>query len=290
MVPGTPFLSLVLPAYNIAASIGENLRVVIGALEALERPFEVICVCDGSTDGTHVAAAAVADPRLRVLRFDVNRGKGEAVLHGVAHARGQLIGWLDADLDLAPDVIVHAARRFDDAPIDAVVGSKRHPDSQVDYPWVRRVYSAGFQLLVRLLFRINVRDTQVGAKLLRREVLDTVAPLVLVKRYAFDLEILAAGAGFGFDRVEEVPIRLAYRFSGTGVNWRAIGRTFRDTLAIAYRIHVKHWYVRRYAALHRQRLDEGRPVLPGAPASGVVIPPEERVTLPDAPPVTAPRG
>jgi hypothetical protein len=152
-------------------------------------------------------------------------------------------------------VIVEAARRFEAEPVDAVVGSKRHPDSQVSYPWIRRVYSAGFQVLVAILFRVNTPDTQVGAKLFRRELLETVRPLLLVKRWAFDLEVLAVGAEFGFDRIEQAPVELRYRFSGTSIDWRAVFRMFQDTLAVAYRIHLRHWYVRRFAALQRERID-----------------------------------
>jgi len=90
----------------------------------------------------------------------------------------------------------------------------------------------------------------------RREMLDIVAPLVLVKRWAFDLEVLAVGAEFGFDRIVEVPIALEYRFSGTSINWRAVRRMLLDTLAIAYRIHIRHHYVRRFASLQRARMEE----------------------------------
>jgi hypothetical protein len=157
-------------------------------------------------------------------------------------------------------VIVEAARRFEVEAVDAVVGSKRHPESRVRYPLIRRVYSAGYQLLVALLFRVNTPDTQVGAKVFRRELLETVTPLLLVKRWAFDLEVLAVGAEFGFDRIEQAPIELQYRFSGTSIDWRAVFRMFQDTLAIAYRIHLRHWYVRRFAALQRERMDEAASV------------------------------
>ncbi len=250
-----PHLSLILPAYNSAAYIAENVRSVVGALEALHEPFEVLVVCDGSTDETAAAAAASEDARVHTLRYSQNRGKGYALCYGIAHAQGRLVGWLDADLDIDPDFIVEAARRFEDRQVDAVIGSKRHPDSVVAYPLARRVFSVGFQLLVRLLFRINVRDTQVGAKLFRREMLKTVVPLLLIKQYAFDLEVLAVGAEFGFDRIEEAPIRLDYRFAGTGINRYAVRRMFLDTLAIAYRIHLRHWYVRQFAALQRARTD-----------------------------------
>jgi glycosyltransferase involved in cell wall biosynthesis len=245
----------VIPVFNGAGHIEANVREVVTALEALGKPFEVIVVCDGSTDGSAAKARAVADSRVRVLDYPENAGKGHAIMHGLACARGRLQGWLDSDLDIAPGVIVEAARRFDAEPVDAVVGSKRHPDSRVGYPWIRRLYSWGYQVLVALLFRVNTPDTQVGAKVFRRELLDTVGPLLLVKRWAFDLEVLAVGAEFGFDRIEQAPIELQYRFSGTSIDWRAVCRMFQDTLAIAYRIHLRHWYVRRFAALERERMD-----------------------------------
>lgn len=264
-----PYLSLVTPVYNGAAYIEDSLRTMVAALETLGRPFEVIVVCDGSADLTAERARSFVDPRVRVFDYFQNEGKGHAIVHGVGHARGRLIGWLDSDLDITPEVIVRAARCLEDPEIDAVVGSKRHPDSQVTYPRVRRLYSWGFQMLVRTLFRVKVRDTQVGAKVFRRELLDTVAPLLLVKRYAFDLEVLAVGAEFGFDRIEEAPVELSYRFTGSGIDRDAVWNMFVDTLAIAYRIHLRHWYVRQFALRERIRVDQlhGRGEFPQAGVS-----------------------
>jgi ABC-type Fe3+/spermidine/putrescine transport system ATPase subunit len=78
--------------------------------------------------------------------------------------------------------------------LDFAIGSKRHPESVVHYPWSRRLASRCYQALNRLLFRLDVRDTQVGLKLFRREVAEDVVPLLLVKRFAFDLELLAGAA------------------------------------------------------------------------------------------------
>jgi glycosyltransferase involved in cell wall biosynthesis len=270
-----PFLSLVMPVHNGAAFIERNVDAVLDALGRLEAPIEVIVVSDGCRDRTADIVRGIPDPRVTLVEYPDNQGKGHAILHGMAAAGGRLIGFLDADLDIDAHVIVDAVRRFEAQPVDAVIGSKRHGDSTVRYPVVRRVYSAGFQLLVRLLFRINVRDTQVGAKVFRREMIETVAPLVLVKRYAFDLEVLAVGAEFGFDRIEEVPIDLRYRFSGTGINWRAVRRMMLDTLAIAYRIHLRHTYVRRFASLQRHRMDEADrhdKLLAEALAQGMAVP------------------
>jgi glycosyltransferase involved in cell wall biosynthesis len=268
-------LSLIVPVYKGGNFVAANVAEIVTALEMLRRPFEVLVVSDGCAESAD-AARSIIDPRVRTLGYPVNHGKGYAITYGIAHARGRLIGWLDADLDVAPSVIVDAVAAFDAEEIDAVIGSKRHPASAVDYPGIRRVLSWGFQQLVRLLFRVDVRDTQVGAKVFRREMLDTVAPLLLIKRYAFDLEVLAVGSEFGFDRVREVPINLAYRFSGTGINRHAVRLMFQDTLAIAYRIHLRHWYVRQYAALQRQRGDRAVE-LGGVPAD---------LTFPTAPTAT----
>jgi glycosyltransferase involved in cell wall biosynthesis len=259
----TPLLSLIVPAFNAASYIDESVRTILDTLTTLEQPFEIIVVCDGSTDGTPDCVRGILDPRIRILSYRQNRGKGYAICFGVANARGRYVGWLDADLDISPHVILDAVRRLEQHSVDAVIGSKRHPDSQVHYPWKRRVLSSGFQLLVRILFRISVRDTQVGAKVFRGEMLRAVVPLLLIKQYAFDLEVLAVGAEFGFDRIEEAPIALHYRFTGTGITKDTVQRMFIDTLAIAYRIHLRHWYVRQFAALQRARMD--METEPGAP-------------------------
>ncbi len=267
-----PDLSLVVPAYRAASFIEANLGVITATLEQLDSSFEVIVVVDGRIDDTAERVRAVADPRVSIVEYAENQGKGFALCAGIAHARGRLIGWLDADLDIDADVIVDAARVLDDQDLDAVVGSKRHPRSQVAYPMSRRVLSWGFQLIVRFSLRVDVRDTQSGAKLFRREVLETVMPLLLIKRYAFDLEVLAVAALFGFDRVAEVPITLNYGFTGTGIDSQAVQRMFVDTMAIAYRVRIRHWYVRQYAALQRTRVDRGSgPVvdLPTVPASNL---------------------
>jgi glycosyltransferase involved in cell wall biosynthesis len=252
---GHTLLSLILPAFNAAEYIEASLAAIIATLDRLGAAYEILVVSDGCTDGTPDAVKRVADPRVRLLQYPANQGKGHALCLGAAHAQGRYIGWLDSDLDVSPEVILDAVGALRGGGVDAVIGSKRHPESAVDYPRRRRILSAGFQLVVRILFRVKARDTQVGAKVFRGEMLRTVVPLLLIKRYAFDLEVLAVGAEFGFDRVEETPIKLAYRFTGTGINARAVRRMFVDTLAIAYRIHLRHWYVRQFAALERRRTD-----------------------------------
>ena len=114
-------------------------------------------------------------------------------------------------------------------------------------PAVRRLLPAAappaeldYHKLTRLLFRVNVRDTQTGLKLIRRDVLAAVLPRMLEKRYAFDLEFLVVARSLGFARVFEAPVRIDYRFA-SHVNLRSLG-IVRDTLAIFYRHHILDTY------------------------------------------------
>lgn len=242
-----PLLSVVVPVFNQASSIVKNLEVVRERLRAgLGDDFEIVVVSDGSIDETEeelIAGAPVG--AFRVFHYDRNLGKGYAVKLGALEARGRWVGFVDADLDLDPGALAAYVRRAEERDLDFAIGSKRHPASEVAYPRSRIVASWLFQQLVRLLFRLNVRDTQTGLKVFRREVADQVLPLLLVKRYAFDIELLAVARAFGFTRIQEMPIKLDYQFTGSGVRSRAVLRALIDTAAIFYRLRILHYYQRR---------------------------------------------
>lgn len=274
--PAPPVLSVVVPSYRQEATIAANIAEIVARVEGIGVPFEVVVVSDGSPDATELRALDVDDPRVHVMGYDRNMGKGYALRTGSLAARGEWIAWVDSDLDLDPaqlGVFLEMAERDG---LEIVVGSKRHPDSVVDYPAQRRVNSWMYQQLVRAMFSLDVRDTQVGMKLFRREVLDEVLPVVLVKRYAFDLEILAVARRFGATRIAEAPIRLDYQFSGSGVNWRAILQALWDTAAVFYRLRLLRYYDRRRVLAHR--LAVHRPEVP--PSVTVVVTPG--VDWPDA--------
>ena len=100
-----------------------------------------------------------------------------------------------------------------------------------------------------MLFSLDVRDTQVGLKLFRGEVADQVMPLLLMKRYAFDVELLAVARAFGFRRVARAADHLDYRFTGSGVRSVEVLRALVDTIAIVYRLRVLRYYARKRAVL-----------------------------------------
>ena len=106
-----------------------------------------------------------------------------------------------------------------------------------------------YQQLVRVLFRLDVRDTQVGMKLFRREIAEEVIPLLVVKRYAFDLELLAVSRALGFRRIRELPVTLDYQFTGSGVRSLAVLRALVDTAGIFYRLRILRYYQRKQRLL-----------------------------------------
>lgn len=245
-----PLLSVVVPAFNLADTIGENVRTIRGRVEeALGEQIELIVVSDGSSDRSEERVVE-ADPELaRVIHYDRNLGKGYAVRTGVLAARGRFVSFVDADLDLDPAALAGYLRLAESESLDVVIGSKRHPDSHVHYPRSRRAGSWLYQQLVRLLFQLDVRDTQVGLKLFRREVAQEVMPLLLVKQFAFDLEFLAVANALGFRRIREQAVTLQYRFTGSGVRSPAVLLALVDTAAIFYRLRILRYYQRKRSLL-----------------------------------------
>ncbi len=251
-------LSILMPAYNEANSIAQNVCETVETMQALGLDFEIVVIDDGSMDGTHAAAsnALRAWPeRVRVVRCRRNEGKGNALICGAWYSRGDYIAFLDADMDLHPEQLASFFAIMEARNADVVIGSKFHPDSKVDYPPLRRVYSFFYYMLVRALFGLPVRDTQTGIKLFKRVVLERVLPRILVKRFAFDLELLANVHHFGY-RIVEAPVTLNFQRVCSRLRLSAVWNVFLDTLAIFYRMRILHYYDRpQRRAVNLERAD-----------------------------------
>lgn len=238
-------LSLIIPVYRQEKTIEKNLRFIIAELSGLYIPFEIIVVIDGDVDRSWNEAKKVQSPLLKVVGYKTNRGKGYAVRFGMAQCKGDIIGFLDAGEDIRTEGISMMLEHFRWYNADIIVGSKRHPVSKVEYPRIRRILSWGYQMLIRVLFGLNIRDTQVGMKLYRRVVLEDVLPRLLVKQFAFDIEILAVAWRLGYRRIYEAPIELEFKGTSsiTSANfWRVVYSSLWDTLAVFYRLKILHYY------------------------------------------------
>ncbi|MFZ1123949.1 MAG: glycosyltransferase [Candidatus Baltobacteraceae bacterium] len=248
-------ISVVMPAYNEAAFITSNVHETVATLTGLNYDFEVIVVDDGSTDQTHLAAAQVLSAhahRVRVVRYDRNEGKGNALICGSGYASGDLIAFLDADMDLHPSQLARFFEILEASGADAVIGSKWHKESRVSYPVLRKVYSLTYFTFVRLLFGLPVRDTQTGLKLFRANALKSTLPYLLAKRFAFDVELLANMHRRGY-KIVSAPVTLSFKRTLGRIRIKHVWRTFLDTLAIFYRMHLIHYYDRPLVPSKQQR-------------------------------------
>ena len=237
-------ISVVMPAFNEAENIEKNLREAVDTLRSLGYDFEVIVVDDGSPDNTWLAASASLfehEPNVRVLRYDRNEGKGNAVMRGTAAATGDYIVFLDADMDLHPSQLPIFFEIMDRERADVVIGSKLHPGSNVNYPLSRRIATMGYYSLVWAFFGLPLRDTQTGLKLFKAPVLRRVFPKVLVKRFAADIEVLAVAHSLGY-KICEAPVTLHFQRSFGRIKMSDIFLIFQDTLAIFYRLKILRYY------------------------------------------------
>ena len=248
--PASLELSVVLPSHNAAPGLQTVLDRLLDRLQDVSS-YEIIVVSDGSTDATVEIAESLASSAVRVIHYPVREGKGHALQVGLAEARGEYVAFCDADGDIEADAIEPFLALMKLYEPDIVLGSKRHPLSEVHYPPLRRLLSWSYHMLARVLFRVSVRDTQTGFKLIRRDVLAAVLPRMLEKRYAFDLELLVVARSLGFRRVFEAPVRIHYRFSSQ-VDLRSVFGIGLDTLAIFYRHYILNTYRRAGERLAEQ--------------------------------------
>jgi glycosyltransferase involved in cell wall biosynthesis len=237
-------VSVIVPAYNEEKSIEKTVRDLLLNLNRLDYDYELIVVCDGCSDATAQNARKNKSRKLRVLTYPKNHGKGYALKYGVMQATGEVVTFIDAGGDFHPSHIRRFTKLLEAFDADIVIGSKRHPMSKVDYPFMRRVNSLLYHTLLRILFQIQVRDTQTGLKVAKRTVLKKVMPRLVVKQYAYDVELLVVAKLLGYGKVIEAPVVMNYNFATTSLKTKAIFNALRDVLAIFYRKNILHYYDR----------------------------------------------
>lgn len=238
-------VSLIIPAYKQEKTIQKDILRIAGIMDAMRYPYEIVVVVDGMVDKTFERMQEIASKTIKVVGYHTNQGKGHAVRFGMAKSRGDVIAFLDSGMDINPACLSFFLEVFDWNDADIVVGSKLHPSSKVNYPATRIVISWGYRLLSKLLFGLSIKDTQVGVKVFKRKVLQDVLPRLLVKRYAFDIEMLAVANYLGYTRIFEAPIELDFTGASsiTSKNFLiTIYHMLWDTFAVFYRLKIVRYY------------------------------------------------
>lgn len=237
-----PKLSIVIPAYKEEKNIYKTVDRIIKIHDKLPYEYEVIVVVDGSPDKTADKARKHKSKAVKVFEYKNNKGKGYALKYGTKKAVGDIITFTDAGGDFDPIQFDKCVKLMDIFDADFVLGSKRHPASKVNYPTKRKLFSKIYQLMIKMLFGLNVTDTQAGLKFLKRDVARDVVPRALVKQYAFDLEMLVIAHQLGYNRIFEAPVELDFNSVASGINTRTIKKMITDTLAVFYRARILNYY------------------------------------------------
>ena len=247
-------LSVVMPVFNLAATIAANLRETAALFAKHGLRAELVPVDDGSADGTgaaiRTAAEALAEfaPTVVVkpVLLEKNGGKGAALRAGFDASTGDYVMLLDGDLDIHPKRTPCFFEVMAEKGADVVIGSKRHPRSVVQYPWHRRLVSWVYFTLVRLFVGLPITDTQTGMKLFKRDVLGEALARMLVKTYAFDLELLAIAHQRGA-KIAEAPVRIKFGSKFGALKPHTVKTMAMDSLAVFYRLKILKYYAKAEA-------------------------------------------
>lgn len=187
-----PTVSIVVPAFNEAARIGDSIRKIDAFMRRSPRSFELIVVDDGSSDDTAGVVQRCRADQLRLVRNDRNHGKGYTVRQGVLAATGKYVLFTDADLS-APieelDKLLEVALK-DGA--DVVIGSRAVDRSYIEkhQSSFREFSGIAFNFMVRLILGLKLHDTQCGFKLFDREKSRRVFEQLTTLGFGFDAELL----------------------------------------------------------------------------------------------------
>lgn len=232
--------SVIMPAYNEGTHIFDNLLRVCKSIK--NNHYEIIVIDDGSSDNTFAESKRAAKffKNIKPFRSRHNQGKGASLFYGFQKSKGELIAFLDADLEIVPEYLKKFLIALKKNKADVVAGVKDPITNR--FPILRRFASALYRYTVNFLFGLNITDTQTGIKLFKREVLEESIPRLKVSRFAFDLELLVAASRFGY-KIIEYPVEVTYQRKGKlgRMKLNHFLNSLTDTLTIYFRASFWRW-------------------------------------------------
>jgi glycosyltransferase involved in cell wall biosynthesis len=191
--------SLIIPAYNEE----DRIKTVLLNYATNFPAAEIIVVCDG-TDNTKkiVREGSKKYMNIKLLPFEKKLGKGGAIIEGFKAAKGERVGFVDADESVEPDDVKKMFDLLSD--YNGVIASRKLNESKilVRPPLKRRIASKTFNSLIRIIFSLDFKDTQCGAKVFRKEAVNDILSELTTEGFEFDVELLWRLKNKGYNVVE----------------------------------------------------------------------------------------
>lgn len=202
-------LSIVIPAYNEEKRIGQTLSdYTLFFNKIYKKSYEIIVVINGCKDNTLGVVLTFLEKNKTVRYLEVKEaiGKGGAIIEGFRIAKGDLIGFVDADGATTPDSfndLIYNIRGYDGA-----IASRWIKGARVVYkqPILKRMGSRGFNFFSRIFFNLKYNDTQCGAKLFTYGLVKNILSELSITKWAFDINLLYSAKRKGY-KIIEVPTR-----------------------------------------------------------------------------------
>ncbi len=208
-VNSTPWLSVVIPAYNEEKRLTDSLPVFLDYLRKQDYTWEVVVVDDGSHDKTsEVAKRLLADVPHKILLNWPNAGKGASIRNGMLAATGEWRLFSDADMSTPITEFDKFFKIINTEPdTDIIIGSRALAESKlrIHQPFYREFMGRIFNVCVQMLVLPGIHDTQCGFKVFRGAVADEIFPRQRLNGFTFDVELLMLARQAGY-HIREYPI------------------------------------------------------------------------------------
>lgn len=205
------YLSLIVPCYNEAEHLEKSFPKVIEVLKKLKKSYEVIIIDDFSNDGTVDIINSLIEKNkktpIRFIQHKKNVGRGGAVTEGIKLAKGEIVGFIDIDLEVSPNYIPHFLQLLKAKKADIVTGRRFYPFKFFGLQYfIRTLVSVGNSFLVKVIFKFPVNDTETGYKFFNRDKIMPVLEKTQDRHWFWDTEIIIRSFLHGL-KVREEPVR-----------------------------------------------------------------------------------
>lgn len=234
-------LSLILACYNEEQLLQNSVARIVSVFNDSCFSYELIFVDDKSRDGTRVIIASLVkkNKNFRAVYHDVNQGRGKTVRDGIAAARGNVVGFIDIDLEVSPVYIPQFVRMIVGGEADVVTGLRVYREGVMSLH--RSILSRGYSWLVRSVLGIPLQDTETGYKFFDRKKIRPILKKTKNNGWFWDTEVMTYAHYLGLS-IKEVPVLFVRRFDKT-----SSVRLVHDTIE----------YIKSLVGFHRQLIGEG---------------------------------